>query len=109
MSWRDVLAAKLASTLRVEAAGVVGAVKLSMSWSEGDIDIPAVCNHLSRHFKVKSVTIIRRTPVGHTTSEGSRSAVLRIAGLDSSTAQELQSTLCKDLPGLAKAIVSSGT
>lgn len=109
MSWRDVLAAKLASTLRVEPGGVVGSVKLSMSWTEGDIDIPAVCNHLARHFKAKSVTIVRRTPVGHTNTDGCQAAVLRISGLDSATAQELQIALCKDLPGLAKAIVSSGT
>lgn len=109
MSWRDVLAAKLASTLRVESGGVVGAVKLSMSWTEGDIDIPAVCNHLARHFKVKSITIVQRTPSGHTNADGCRAAVLRIAGLDSVTARELQLALCKDLPGLAKAIVSSGT
>lgn len=109
MSWRDALVAQLTGSLRIEPATVRGALKLSMAWPKGDIDMPEVCNHLARHFKMPSVTVIRRTLPGRNNPDGGRSAVLRISGLTDKEVAEMQLTLNRDLRGLAQAIVSSGT
>jgi len=109
MNYREDLVVKLTGTLRVERAVARGALKLSMAWPRGDIDIPAVCNHLARHLKVPSVTVIRRTPPGQAHLDGGYSAVLRIAGLTDTEVSEMLRSLCKDLRGLAMIIVSAGT
>lgn len=109
MSWRDALVADLTGTLRIEPASVPGALKLSMAWPTGDIDLPAVCNHLARTFKMPRVTVIRRTLPGRANPDGGRSAVLRISGLDEVQMAEMQKSFTRDPRGLAQAIVSSGT
>lgn len=83
---------------------------MSLSWKQGDIDMPEVCNHLARHFKVHRVTVLRRSKPGHTdAAAGGRFAVLRISGLEDAQVPELQRSLSQDPHGLAQAIVSSGT
>ncbi len=109
MAWRDTLVAQLTSTLRVEPASVPGAVKVSMSWPKGDIDLPEVCNHLARKFKMKSVTVIRRTTPGRLETGSQHSAILRFSNLEESEVAALLKTFSNDLHGLALAIVSSGT
>ncbi|MFA6132407.1 MAG: hypothetical protein WC869_00170 [Phycisphaerae bacterium] len=109
MTWRDKLVEHLTSSIRLESGATHGVLKLSMSWPSGDIDMPEVCNHLARRFKIPSVTVLRRTPPGRATLEGGRTAALRITCKTNEAAQEMLRAFCKDVRGLAMAIVSSGT
>jgi hypothetical protein len=109
MAWRNDLVSHLASTLRVEDGAAQGMLKITMAWDKGSIDLPSVCNHLSRHFKIPSVVVVRRPVPGREPPSQGFVAVIRFADMTEAQTKELRHALTKDLYALAQIIVSSGT
>lgn len=107
MGWRDDLVEHLVTTIRIVPARVPGVFTVSLSWPNRPIDLPSVCNHLARHFKIPSVTVVRRSPPDQLAA--THTATLRISGADQVGIRELQREFGQRTRDLALAIVSSGT
>lgn len=109
MNWRNALVSHLTATLRVEDGAAPGMLKITMAWDKGSIDLPSVCNHLARHFKLPSVVVVRRPVPGREPPPQGFLAVIRMADMTETQTKAMRHELAKDLHALAQIIVSSGT
>lgn len=104
-SWRDDLVVSLAATMDIVAArGARCHFSVLLAWKGHNIDLPEVCNHFTRRFKVDTVEYKRKPNSGP-----NYAAILTLYDVSASKLNTLSEVFQSDKQSVALAIVRSGT
>ena len=104
-SWRDDLVVSLAATMDIVAAkGARCHFSVLLTWKGHNIDLPEVCNHFTRRFKVDTVEYKRKPNSGL-----NYAAILTLYDVSASKLDTLSEVFKSDKQSVALSIVRSGT